>query len=501
MLRSRRLRAALIVAGLLAAVVGVYAPGLHGAYYGDDLYLRFAHPERLELAHFFARGSAYFFRPLDHAYLARVQAAVGGETGPIHALALAYHLAVGALTYAFGRALRLGRGVSGVGAAFVLLHEAAPYGVAGVDTLSQLGSTAWGMLALVLLVRAQRGPAAGRAWAGVGALGAFALALLYKETAAAYLPLAGVLALACAAPAAPLDRAVWGASLLRAVRVVLPFAVLFGVYLAVRAHAITATLAFNAEDRYGLHVGLNVPKNLAQFAAAALLTGSTVQAYLDAQAHAWGRLALVGVGTAAFAGAVAWGLWRARAAWKPVVLLGVLALGACFPAALLNQVSELYTYTALPFAGLLVGIAGEALGRRAGRTRRAALSVGALVLVLVHLGAARQKVALMQARGEEARRLLAAVVPTARALPPGGRLVLRNAAEGVRYSVFILPGFEVLHWGEPGIVVLAGRPDVTVVFADPAPVTAGPAPDADVTLVYDGGQIVPLVGKDGAARP
>ncbi|NUQ02018.1 MAG: hypothetical protein HUU35_19395, partial [Armatimonadetes bacterium] len=135
----------------------------------------------------------------------------------------------------------------------------------------------------------------------------------------------------------------------------------------------------------------------------------------------------------------------------------LLAVAVISPALLLNHVSELYVYSALPPLCVLAGV-----GLGAWATRPVArLALG--LLFLLHLSATEAKIAAMRANGRQATHLLGHLVPRAQRLPPGGVLTLvQPPVLRHRYSVFWLEGWDVLAHGVTGVVTLSGRSDIGV---------------------------------------
>lgn len=460
----RLVAGAAVVLALAAAGFALYGHSLHGPHYGDDLAFVFNAPSAHTLASFFERDAETFFRPLDYAFQAFVQVHLGRATWPLHLVGLALHVLLAAVVFRAALDLRMTRLQAALAASFVMVAQAAPGAVAGNDTLSQVGSAFFGALAVWLLYLALFRERRHAAVLYALSLAGLALALLSKETGAPFavimLGLLGLRALAGSPPRAAALRA----AALRA----LPLVLLLAGYLLLRAYASRAEVAFG-EERYMFSIGPNIAVNLAQFGLSALLPAPSVAVF---EALHGGRFLLLGallLAVLAAAVAVGVGLWRAG---RPLLtaLLGGCAVLALFPTVLLNHVSELYLYNALPFIALLVGLGLGALleAARAGAVR-AVLLLAVAAFYGGHAYGAWTKADLMRENGERAAWIISEITPCIEHAPPGARIDLVNSPEArLTYSVYLLPEFNVLRLAEGSVARLAGRPDVTLLITDPS---------------------------------
>lgn len=462
---------ALAAALALAGAALLYVRGLHGGYFGDDLNFIYPDPAERTFLRLFAEDASMFFRPLETRYLAAVQSSFGLATWPIHLAGVAAHAVVATLAYAAARLLGLPRGAAGVAGGYALVSQLAVYGVLGNDTLSQVWGTAFTLLSVGLLASALFLPRAHLpSWYGLS-LVAFIAALLFKETSAAALPMA-VLLIGAAGVWGPKPGR-WSGS----VALAAPYVLLFGLYLVLRAHVAIQQPEFQ-NDGYGIHLGPNVLRNLAQFGMALLVPASSVSVFRGFQAGEW-----LYVG-AAVAAAAAVGCLLLLAFTKPngvkrAAAVFVLGGTALFPAALLAHVSELYAYNALAFVAVLVAMGTWALWERfPARAARGALAAALLLGGASHVLGVQQKVALMVRNGDAVPRLLREVAPVVAAAPEGALVVLRNTpAKRARYSVFDLEEFDPLYTGGFYVAAYAERPDVRVMVLDAdSPLPGGDRP-------------------------
>jgi hypothetical protein len=339
---------------------------------------------------------------------------------------------------------------------FMLVSQANVHAVLSNDTLSQVGGALFGYLSLYALYRGlvAGAPAERRRYLAVSPC-FFAVALLFKETSGAFFLMALLIVASCAG----------GAWVGRAARAV-PYGLVLVLYLGIRTLVVGAWPGTGG-GTYAVHPGLNMFENAALLALAATTPVSSPMVYAWVREGAIaGVLAVLAAGLA-FGVAVGYGLVRLRRPALVGVLAGLAVLSLA-PAYVLAHVSELYVYNAMPMVALLVGAGLDrflAYGAQRGRFGRTAASVLVLLFFLAHVASVQEKAASMAAHGERASLLLPQVVRHGAAAPPGAALVLcRTPRAGVSYSVFRVPGFDVLSYAAPVIRARAGRPALAISF-------------------------------------
>lgn len=171
------------------------------------------------------------YRPLTLFSFAANYAVHGLAPPGYHAANVLLHALAAALVWRFALALLGNRGVASLAAMLFAVHPVHAEAVANVVGRAEVLSTVFLLLGLIALVRRAEPP---RPLALLGAGGAFLAALLSKETAVCYLPVA-LLALARRFGAARLPWRTWG---LYALALALPLA----VYLPARVYALEARL-------------------------------------------------------------------------------------------------------------------------------------------------------------------------------------------------------------------------------------------------------------------
>ncbi len=239
-------------------------------------------------------------------------------------------------------------------------------------------------------------------------------------------------------------------------------------------------------DRYDLHLGTNIFRNVGAMTAAAFVPASSVDLIQALRAGAIARAGVVIAASVILLMMVAWGGFRSpRRLWLAGIVVGFGC--ALFPVSALNHVSELYVYNAMPFAAVLIAVGLDSVLRER-RTLWGRALVASLIglLVISHIGAVQNKTTLMLRNGERASNLVEELKPWMERLPIGGRLILVNPpALEPDYSVYVMHGLNVLMEGERGIALLLDRPDIRIRILSAEEASLEPA-DAVFLTLHDG---------------
>jgi hypothetical protein len=200
----------------------------------------------------------------------------------------------------------------------------------------------------------------------------------------------------------------------------------------------------------------------------ALLTVvSSVSLYV--LAHTKQLLALCGaiLVSGFFWGYIIYGLTKARCATR-IGLLIFFAGISLVPTYLFNHVSELYVYQALPPLALVVGIGfGHMIREQKSKSRHVWGWCIVLAFLGFHIFAVQCKAAMMVHNGERTRGLLDQIIKYVEEAPENTTIVLRNDENDyLRYSVFMMPGYEVLRYSRNLILAITGRDDVSGQFLE-----------------------------------
>lgn len=425
---------------LFGAALALYWPARQAGYFSDDFLFFFTSPPAHLYDYFFRIGSAiHAYRPLEAIILTATQQHFRFETMPIHLSALACHAGLICLVIAAARKLRLAVADMAIACAVMFFSQVGVPALIGNDTLSQSASAFLGWASVLLLWKGGRN-------ARIFSVLCFGCSLFFKETAFGFLLAISLLI------------AYFSWRKISAMLLLAPYGLMTLLYLLLR-HAAGGMLA--THGRYGMHFGVNVVRNLASFGLAALSPVSTVTSAIALTTHHRGVLLLSVLAAGLVVLATVIGISVSKR-YHLSLFLAILAVTSLFPTFLLDHVSELYVYNAMPAIALIMGIAFGSLWRWSNLGR--AITVSCLVLFLGgQVLAVRQKSELMALNGRRAARMIASIDGYLPTLPPGSEVDLVRAATGKpAYSVFVLNGFDVLDYGNIRLGAVLGRPDVKI---------------------------------------
>ena len=474
---------------LIAFAACLYFPYLNAGYFSDDFLFYYNSPPSHLYDYFSSTGAvAHAYRPLEAIFLTIVQQHFAFQTWPIHTVAVLAHIVLCALVIVTGARLGFSSAGKALACILVLVSQAAPPAMLGNDTLSQAMSSMLGALSLVLFGTAyfndklERRPQVSLTLY-FSSVVCFLASLFFKETAVGF----SLVFCAIAYAAAPRQR-----GLLSRIGMALPPLLPFGtggiVYLAARIHA--GGQFGSQDDAYKISAGFNVIRNLGLFAAGAFSPLSSVTVAEAAQTKDL-LIQVTGVaGIVLIAAVILWGILRTPRKSLVIWLVGC-SLAALFPAFLLQHVSELYFYNAIPFVALLFSLALGSLWKRT-VVARAAAAACAVFLIGGQIFACVQKSSLMRDNGRRATAILSTLVPRIRSLPEAGRIVLvQPPGERLKYSVYILEGFDILEFGAGRLGEIFGRPDVSVSIAEDQQILRSGSDGHTTLLMLDGNALRP----------
>jgi len=437
----------LVILGI--AGLALYASGLNIGYYGDDFDY---------LSTYIDWPPNGMYRPAHIFVLHTIQRLVGFSPVPIHLVQLALHVALACLVYRAARAIGVDGLQAALGSIFMLVSQANAFGVLSNCTLSQVGGASFGYFSLWY---ARRAFLEDNRACRLASLTSFAVALLFKESSVAFLPMLPVALLASDWTSATSRKDLARKT---AAQFIPAVAVLIG-YLVLRQAGGADPIRLGTASRYEFSFGFNVLKNGASFLLSAFTPVSSVTVYELATGKHILPLLLVLLATAVFVTMVGIGIYRCRRwLWVILFVLAGLSLG---PMLVLAKVSELYTYNAMPVVALIVGGGLGSLISNSGRLMKAATVTGTVAVLLSHVVAVQQKSHLMSDNGRRAAVLFDDVVEIVRTAPSGVTVRMENSTSDRGYSIFVMPEFSVLIHAQHAIQVRAGRPDVAVVVTPP----------------------------------
>jgi len=445
----------------------LYLPGINVQRYGDDIQLILSSPPLNPFYFFFNTHPSTWYRPLEFNFEAVTQRVFGLTTIPVHIAGIFSHLLLVAIIYSF--ALRLGfkKIQATLAAAFFLFSQANVHPVTSNDTLSQVWSALFGFLSIYFLynylnpatlpdLSQRQKPSAFFSsllrttyyplLTGFLSLLAFAMALLSKEAAIAFLPI--IFSFIIFYPSLLATAKSEGRMYERLKQVfiqIAPYLLIAVLYLLIRANFSSMPPSFGP-GRYQFHLGLNILQNFAQLLFAMFVPISSVTAFVTLASREWlGFLATACVTIILFALTV-WGASRAKNGGL-MRLLGASAILAFFPIILLNHVSELHVYNIMPFVAIILGVAFGEIWEicKINKVLRVIFIAIIALLFASNIYAVEAKLALMKQSGERTTFIMAQLGIYASNLPQGAEVFLLNPpAKEIEYSVFITRGFNIL---------------------------------------------------------
>jgi hypothetical protein len=474
---------------LLAGGYAIYHVGIGIKYFADDFGYLQPCPNPL---YFFAHRNVYapFYRPFDAALACSVQGYFGLETWPISLVHIFFHALLSWLVFWGAREAGVSRLGATIGSLLMLISQANASAVLRNDTFSQLGSSFFGFLGLILLyVDLSRVRTADMPWRPFFGLSALSLSasLFFKETGMGYFVAMSFLLLTWVL----LRREPALSRRSVAIRIA-GLAAGCATYLIIRSSVLTWEIP--PGGRYSLGSVAAWLRNLGLIFFSSSLPVSSVDFYTWWQQRYWPFLAGALILTALFLIVVACGILHEK---NPRELLGLSAVGlfaTIFPVYLFQHVSELYTYNWMPVFSVIVGCGlGNVFGGNAALRRKVLLAGFGLLLLVSHGLAIQAKALSMRENGMAAQELLKQMRPWLTCVHRGGRVILLNSPPPrPQYSVFIMHGFNVLQGSLGGLHYIAGRRDFDFVIADQADhVQGGRCGDLVLTLGKDG-RVVPV---------
>jgi hypothetical protein len=477
---------------LVLAVTGlvVYFPGIGTRFYADDFAFSMDTTSTEGLYRYFTRAVPWinFYRPFQGSFLWVVQRFAGPNTAAIHVVQIILHAYLSLLVFALIRKLGFSTRRAGIGSLFMMVSQANVHAVLSNDTFSQVCSTLFGFVSVCIVFdcmdgRRTPGPATKRRMAAVLFV---VLSCLSKETGVAYVAVIGVvLALA--------GRGARTGAWRRFVRSYIPFVLVAAAYAALWLAVVERNVSFGTGGD-DIRIGANVVANIASFALAVTTPVSSVDFYVALETGNRAGSAAFLAATALFAVLVFAGLAVSGTRWRLVAALAALVVVSLFPAALLNHVSELYAYNAMPFVSVLAGIGFGGWFRPGAREslRGKAAAAGVILVFAAHSFAVGSKSVLMREAGEQSHDLLVQIESFVPLVPAGGRLVLVNPeTDDVEYSVYRFNGFNVLCLGSWPVDAWSGRNDFTVTVLDQPSARQSPAVRgaAEIRLTLSGNAV------------
>jgi hypothetical protein len=399
---------------------------------------------------------------LETFLLSIIQRLFGMETLPIRLSEIAFHSLLAWLIFVSMVKWGFTSLQAIIASLFMLCSQANAMAVLSNDTFSQISGAFFGSLTLLLLSESfwiaetagSLNPAR-QLRIYVFSIFAFSLSLLSKETSISFFLAVFFLILLKNCKAR-----VWSTASIHTVIQFAPFLLVTALYFAQRNFLRLRGPRWG-RNGYDIHVGLNIVKNFCMFIFEAFVPASSVRVFTATMTGDLPILCMAILGWLTFVLAVGYGVWHSKRIGL-LSLIGAFAVLALFPAILMNQVSELYVYNAMPFLSIIAGAGlGALIHKSSGKAWKRLVTIMVLMALLAtNVIAIQNKAAMMKLNGDRAATLLGAIEPYLKDIPKNGKLLLLNPrSDEPEYSVFIMNGFNVLDLAVHYVQYIAQRKD------------------------------------------
>jgi len=438
----------------------IYFPGIQAPRYGDDFNI----VPRGDLSYDLYKiwTSSYqreaFYRPLEDTITTFAIYIFGWNTLPVHIYLLLLHCCLVTFSYYVLVKLKYSHLAALFGALFMLVAQVQVFTVGSNDTLGTMLSSLLCLLSLWFFYRAffENKESVNYklyAWSIV----LFTISLLCKESSVTFFPFLFVLLLSQESIFSPRIFI----HIKKSIICSLPFIVIFVIYYIFHS-AMVHVQPTMGEDKYSFSIGLNIPKNIAMMLFSVFLPVSSVNTFEAVQFHDYKFLAIAAGLTAVFAGIIIFGLWKSKK-YKQVLLWFCFVVVGFFPSALMNHVNEQYTYFSMPFIAMLAAIGIGYFADKPKRKSRTIILSLFIIFLFINMYSVIQKTRLMTISGHRAELIFGQLNNYFPLVNPGGAMLFVNPPQmPLRYSVFVLPGFEGMRYADYYIYKLAGRQDFRI---------------------------------------
>ena len=462
--------ALLFALGLVGFII--YFPGIDIQYYEDDFSFVFNSTAPEFLYYFYHKNpQTSFYRPVDATFLSHIQSNFSLNPIPVHVTIITLHIFLAWLIAL--SILKIGFSYihAVIGSVFMVISQANAFAVLSLDTLSQVSGTLFGCISILFLYMCISGGVLEQnnlnkvrlyGYFAISVL-AFGISLLSKEASVSFFPLLLFIILANKLE----TNSTKNVSTKKLLIALIPFVAILFLYFITRS-LIGTSQATIGSGRYNFYIGTNIIKNLITFLFALFIPGSSVGAFVAFKTNSIVTFVMFVIGSLAFICCVVYGLWHVKEERKIIAIAGFM-ICALFPMALLNHVSELYIYNAMPFLAVLVGVSGGEIAEIVKRKRwlRKPVIIVLVLFILSHIIAIQGKILYMKSNGERAASMISQLGLFVDKVNENGHLILLNKlSREIEYSGYLMKDFNVIRYGEHRIKKIYNREDITIEIMD-----------------------------------
>lgn len=440
----------------IAAGFIIYSPSIDATRYGDDYTIV---PENSSAV--FAKiwtttyQRLYFYRPIEDTITTLFIFTFGYNTLPTHILFITLHCVFSIFVYYVLLKLRFSPGAAVTGGLLMLCSQLCTTTVGSNDTLGQIITSFLTFLNLWLIYSALSRDE-NKVTTGTKLLSAliFTLCLFTKESSAAFIPLLTVLLLI----KIPLLKTRSLKDLKRILFLLLPYVVIFVIFFTIRSQIVTYKPGIGS-GTYDFNIGINIPKNILMLLFALILPFSSARLYEAASARNFAVLLPVAGLIFIFVSMLFYGIIRSKKIKESLVIACFIFAGF-FPPVILNHVNEQYTYYSLPFFIIIAAMAFDYYIKSGSGLLKKIFYVFAAILILTNAVSVMDKTAMIDKMGDRSKELTGQIQKFIPEIPKNGSLVLVNPKTNeLRYSCYMLPGFETIRYTDWNLYYISGRTD------------------------------------------
>lgn len=335
--------------------------------FGDNLQLLFSNPSCNPLTYFIkVVPNSLSYRPFQAAFMALSQIIAGPfNTFPINIARIILHCMTGFTVYFGMRKFGFSILQSTIAMVVMIISQCSVMGVC--DNFSMIFSTLSGLLSLLFLIsgliadkNTQRSLPMRIAYSVISGILCFC-AVWSRESGIMFTVTAVFLVV----------RSTDGQKnpfLIKRIATAAPYMLLALFYLIFRSSLDVRQPSFGS-GIYQFTIGMNILKNSLMLFASLICCWSSVDCFRWYHTGNWAPLLIVGIVSLLFFSMIVLSLLK-RKKMKLCLMMAVFGILSCTPVVPLNHISELYSYSILPFYSVLAGVGFGSLIERHDKSQR-----------------------------------------------------------------------------------------------------------------------------------
>ncbi|GEM_PF-2879083 len=289
----------------IAAII-IYSPSINASYFSDDFLYKF-HDTKINLKSVFSVHHHYAYRPVEMFFLAVLQHASSENTWPIHFTNLFLHLLFSASIMIWMRKQGFSRFSSTLAFAIMALSQANSHAVSSLDTFSQITSSLFEYMAIILFVNFIKTQTRFKYLLYISSLLLTIIAIFCKESAMFIIPSVFMISILylikyrCTRPE----------TIVKIVVSCAPFLFVAVSFMILRKQ-LNLPAAEIGPDRYNIGLGFNIVKNMTMTLTQAIQSHSSVNLYFDIVNNRWINVIITMLLPCVLAALSIWGVYLSK---------------------------------------------------------------------------------------------------------------------------------------------------------------------------------------------